>query len=162
MRPCFFLTHQFTRVGWCCREHEFSYREGAFANYSKAMRMRSSHKVKFDVLLTNYEMVNVDCTTLNSIDWAVIVIDEAHRLKSQQSLVSASVLLYTPPHTHTGRIAAQHEKMEHSSFLLLLQHVIPQQTTASRVLCGWVVTGHRIESRHEVMFVWLWFGLLPL
>ena len=51
------------------------------------MKMRQSHRVKFDVLLTNYEIINVDSTTLNSIDWAVLVVDEAHRLKNQQSLV---------------------------------------------------------------------------
>ncbi len=51
------------------------------------MRMRPSHRIKFDVILTNYEIVNMDCTTLNSVDWAVLVVDEAHRLKSQQSLV---------------------------------------------------------------------------
>ncbi len=59
--------------------------------------MRTSHKVKFDVLLTNYELVNVDSTTLNSIDWSVLVIDEAHRLKNQQSLVSFSRLFTTFP-----------------------------------------------------------------
>ena len=69
------------------REHEFSYKEGAFAGYNRAMRMRQSHRVKFDVLLTNYEIVNMDSTTLNSIDWAILCVDEAHRLKSQQSLV---------------------------------------------------------------------------
>ena len=72
------------------REHEFSYKEGAFANYARAMRMREGHKVKFDVLLTSYEMVNVDNTTLNSISWSILIVDEAHRLKSNASLVCQS------------------------------------------------------------------------
>ena len=49
--------------------------------------MRDGHRPKFDVLLTSYEFVSHDSTTLSSIDWDVLIIDEAHRLKNQQSLV---------------------------------------------------------------------------
>lgn len=42
-------------------------------------------QVKFNVLLTSYELVSIDATCLGSIDWAVLVVDEAHRLKSNQS-----------------------------------------------------------------------------
>lgn len=52
--------------------------------------MKSDYQPKFDVLLTSYEFVNTDMTTLSSIHWDVIVIDEAHRLKNNQSLVSMS------------------------------------------------------------------------
>ena len=44
--------------------------------------------VKFQVLLTSYELVSIDMTSLQSIDWAVLVVDEAHRLKNKQSKVS--------------------------------------------------------------------------
>ena len=43
--------------------------------------------VKFHVLLTSYEFVSVDVTVLQSIDWEVLVVDEAHRLKNNQSKV---------------------------------------------------------------------------
>ena len=43
--------------------------------------------VKFHVLLTSYEFVSVDATVLQSIDWEVLVVDEAHRLKNNQSKV---------------------------------------------------------------------------
>ena len=57
--------------------------------YTKACRMRSSHlPPKFDVLLTSYEYPSHDSALLSSIPWSVLVIDEAHRLKNQQSLVS--------------------------------------------------------------------------
>ena len=42
-------------------------------------------KVKFHALLTSYELVSVDSATLSSVDWAVLIIDEAHRLKNNQS-----------------------------------------------------------------------------
>ena len=42
---------------------------------------------KFHVLLTSYEFISVDSTVLQSINWEVLVVDEAHRLKNNQSKV---------------------------------------------------------------------------
>lgn len=47
--------------------------------------------IKFHVLLTSYELVSLDSTVLQSIDWAVLVVDEAHRLKNNQSKVSSTL-----------------------------------------------------------------------
>lgn len=47
--------------------------------------------IKFHVLLTSYELVTIDQTALKSIDWACLVVDEAHRLKNNQSKVSTFV-----------------------------------------------------------------------
>ena len=44
--------------------------------------------IKFHVLLTSYEYISVDSTVLQSLDWAVLVVDEAHRLKNNQSKVN--------------------------------------------------------------------------
>lgn len=43
--------------------------------------------IKFHVLLTSYELVTIDQNVLKSIDWACLVVDEAHRLKNNQSKV---------------------------------------------------------------------------
>ena len=43
--------------------------------------------LKFHVLLTSYEFITQDCTVLQSINWEVLVVDEAHRLKNNQSKV---------------------------------------------------------------------------
>ena len=42
-------------------------------------------QVKFHVLLTSYELISIDTATLGSVDWSVLVVDEAHRLKNNQS-----------------------------------------------------------------------------
>ncbi|KAK9704369.1 CHD subfamily II, SANT-like domain [Popillia japonica] len=65
------------------RENELSFEEGAVRG-SKASKIRSS-SIKFNVLLTSYELISIDAACLGSIDWAVLVVDEAHRLKSNQS-----------------------------------------------------------------------------
>ncbi|CAF0756319.1 unnamed protein product [Adineta ricciae] len=67
------------------RKHEFSFEDDAIRAGPRASRVRSGAKVKFHALLTSYELVSVDSATLSSVDWAVLVIDEAHRLKNNQS-----------------------------------------------------------------------------
>nr|CAD2191886.1 unnamed protein product [Meloidogyne enterolobii] len=74
------------------REHEFSFVEGATRGGTKAGRMRTDQGIKFHVLLTSYELINIDKAILSSIDWAVLVVDEAHRLKNNQSLFFRTLL----------------------------------------------------------------------
>lgn len=64
------------------RENELSFEEGAGG---KRMTKIKSSTIKFNVLLTSYELVSIDSACLASIDWKVLVVDEAHRLKSNQS-----------------------------------------------------------------------------
>lgn len=66
------------------RENELSFEEGAVCRGGRISRIRSN-SIKFNVLLTSYELISIDSTCLGSIDWAVLVVDEAHRLKSNQS-----------------------------------------------------------------------------
>uniref|UniRef100_A0A914C339 Uncharacterized protein n=1 Tax=Acrobeloides nanus TaxID=290746 RepID=A0A914C339_9BILA len=68
------------------REHEFSFVEGAIRGGNKVSRLRTDQGIKFHVLLTSYELINIDRAILASIDWACLVVDEAHRLKNNQSL----------------------------------------------------------------------------
>ncbi|KAH8418106.1 hypothetical protein KR009_001867 [Drosophila setifemur] len=63
------------------REKELSFEEGAIRG-SKVSRLRTT-QYKFNV--TSYELISMDAACLGSIDWAVLVVDEAHRLKSNQS-----------------------------------------------------------------------------
>ncbi|KAJ8289884.1 hypothetical protein GJAV_G00006390 [Gymnothorax javanicus] len=67
------------------RENEFSYESNAIRGGKKASKMRKEAPVKFHVLLTSYELVTIDMAILGSIQWACLVVDEAHRLKNNQS-----------------------------------------------------------------------------
>ncbi|VVC89740.1 unnamed protein product [Leptidea sinapis] len=64
------------------RENELTFDDGANRG-GRPSKIKS--QVKFNVLLTSYELISIDSTCLGSIDWAVLVVDEAHRLKSNQS-----------------------------------------------------------------------------
>ncbi|CAG5136053.1 unnamed protein product [Candidula unifasciata] len=67
------------------REHEFSFDDNAIRGGAKASRLKQGCNVKFHVLLTSYELISIDTACLGSVDWAVLVVDEAHRLKNNQS-----------------------------------------------------------------------------
>uniref|UniRef100_A0A8D3DYK8 Chromodomain helicase DNA binding protein 3 n=1 Tax=Scophthalmus maximus TaxID=52904 RepID=A0A8D3DYK8_SCOMX len=62
------------------RENELSFDDTAVRGGKKR-----DVPIKFHVLLTSYELVTIDQTALKSIDWACLVVDEAHRLKNNQS-----------------------------------------------------------------------------
>lgn len=64
------------------RENELTFDDGANRG-GRPSKIKS--QVKFNVLLTSYELVSIDATCLGSIEWACLVVDEAHRLKSNQS-----------------------------------------------------------------------------
>ncbi|XP_075762434.1 chromodomain-helicase-DNA-binding protein 5 isoform X8 [Pelodiscus sinensis] len=67
------------------RENEFSFEDNAIRSGKKVFRMRKEAQIKFHVLLTSYELITIDQAVLGSIEWACLVVDEAHRLKNNQS-----------------------------------------------------------------------------
>jgi len=66
------------------RENELSFEDNAVRKGDKASRIKAS-TVKFHCLLTSYEMISMDAACLGSVQWEILVVDEAHRLKNNQS-----------------------------------------------------------------------------
>jgi len=79
------------------RNYEMTFDESVKKG-NKAYKMKNI-QVKFHVLLTSYELVAIDANTLQSIDWRVLVIDEAHRLKNNQSRFFRTMSLYSIDYT---------------------------------------------------------------
>ncbi|KAG9337690.1 hypothetical protein JZ751_028340, partial [Albula glossodonta] len=67
------------------RENELTFEDSAVKMGRKVFRMKKDTPIKFHVLLTSYELITIDQAILGSIDWACLVVDEAHRLKNNQS-----------------------------------------------------------------------------
>uniref|UniRef100_A0A8C7YYG1 DNA helicase n=1 Tax=Oryzias sinensis TaxID=183150 RepID=A0A8C7YYG1_9TELE len=67
------------------RENEFTFEDSAVKSGRKVFRMKKDTPIKFHVLLTSYELITIDQAILGSISWACLVVDEAHRLKNNQS-----------------------------------------------------------------------------
>lgn len=66
------------------RQHEW-----CFAN---------THRPKFNVILTTYEILLLDKTILGSLHWAVLMVDEAHRLKNDNSLLHKALSEFSTYH----------------------------------------------------------------
>lgn len=61
--------------------------ELARTSFCVRLLQQKDSSIKFHVLLTSYELITIDMAILGSIDWACLVVDEAHRLKNNQSKV---------------------------------------------------------------------------
>ncbi|CAH9086176.1 unnamed protein product [Cuscuta europaea] len=84
------------------RDHEFYFPK----RLKKIKKKKSSQvlgeskqdRIKFDVLLTSYEMINLDSTSLKPIKWECMVVDEGHRLKNKDSKLFSSLQQYSSRH----------------------------------------------------------------
>ncbi|KAK4277229.1 hypothetical protein QN277_015253 [Acacia crassicarpa] len=84
------------------REYEFY-----FPKKQKKIKKKKSGKIvseskqdriKFDVLLTSYEMINLDSASLKPIMWECMIVDEGHRLKNKDSKLFSSLKQYSSRH----------------------------------------------------------------
>lgn len=64
----------------------------SYPSFSLPLLLQKEAQIKFHVLLTSYELITIDQAVLGSIEWACLVVDEAHRLKNNQSKVGGRCL----------------------------------------------------------------------
>ncbi|KAG5873587.1 hypothetical protein JTB14_032888 [Gonioctena quinquepunctata] len=57
-----------------------------------------SKRLKFNAILTTYEIVLKDKAFIGSLSWAVILVDEAHRLKNDDSLLYKALMEFDTNH----------------------------------------------------------------
>ncbi|XP_074567339.1 CHD3-type chromatin-remodeling factor PICKLE [Curcuma longa] len=85
------------------RKYEFYYPKLKSKKHKKKKLIQSSNqnkqaRIKFNVLLTSYEMVNMDSAVLKSIEWECMIVDEGHRLKNKESKLFHQLKLYSTKH----------------------------------------------------------------
>ncbi|KAK4480176.1 hypothetical protein RD792_013238 [Penstemon davidsonii] len=84
------------------REHEFYYpktqKKSKKKKYGQAVGESKQDRIKFDVLLTSYEMINLDTLSLKPIKWECMIVDEGHRLKNKESKLFSSLKQYSSRH----------------------------------------------------------------
>lgn len=88
---------------------------------------KTSHngKLKVNAILTTYEILLKDKAFLSSFSWAVLVVDEAHRLKNDDSLLYRSLMEF---HTNS-RLLITGTPLQNSLKELwsLLHFIMPQR-----------------------------------
>ncbi|KAK4769193.1 hypothetical protein SAY86_027343 [Trapa natans] len=83
------------------KEHEFYYPKSKNIKKKKSGQLVGESKqerIKFDVLLTSYEMINLDTISLKAIEWECMIVDEGHRLKNKDSKLFSSMKQYSSRH----------------------------------------------------------------
>jgi len=65
-------------------KEEFYYSE-QFLTKNLSQKLKREHITKFDILITSYEVVMKDLNILSKIRWKALIVDEAHRLKNNES-----------------------------------------------------------------------------
>ncbi|XP_024544547.1 CHD3-type chromatin-remodeling factor PICKLE [Selaginella moellendorffii] len=82
------------------REFEFFYpkTDKTKKKYYSERKHSKQDRIKFDVLLTSYEMITFDAAILKSIKWECLIVDEGHRLKSKESKLFQTLQNYTTYH----------------------------------------------------------------
>ncbi|KAI5647924.1 hypothetical protein M9H77_33929 [Catharanthus roseus] len=84
------------------RDYEFYFPKNRKKNKKKKTSQIFSEskqeRIKFDVLLTSYEMINMDTTTLKGIKWECMIVDEGHRLKNKDSKLFSSLKQFSTRH----------------------------------------------------------------
>jgi chromodomain-helicase-DNA-binding protein 7 len=81
------LLHGNNEARTIIEQNEYYYQE-PYVNKIKAQALKKANVYKFNILLTTYEVVMKDIRILSKIDWQVMIIDEAHKLKNSQSKVN--------------------------------------------------------------------------
>ncbi|XP_047161862.1 CHD3-type chromatin-remodeling factor PICKLE-like [Vigna umbellata] len=84
------------------REYEFYFpknQKGFQRKKSKQLVDETKQgRIKFDVLLTSYEMINCDLLALKPIKWECMIVDEGHRLKNKNSKLFSSLTQLSSKH----------------------------------------------------------------
>lgn len=85
------------------RDYEFYFPKSHKKNKKKKKLGQSvsdskQERIKFDVILTSYEMINLDTQSLKPIKWECMIVDEGHRLKNKDSKLFLSLKQYSSRH----------------------------------------------------------------
>lgn len=98
---------------------------------------QSSKRIKFNAILTTYEIVLKDKAFLGSISWAALLVDEAHRLKNDDSLLYKALFEFDTNH----RLLITGTPLQNSlkELWALLHFIMPQK----------FITWEEFEQIHE-------------
>ncbi|XP_048636395.1 CHD3-type chromatin-remodeling factor CHR7-like [Brassica napus] len=110
------------------RDHEFYFPKG----HNKMTGINGESKqerMKFDVILTSCEMINVDTEILKPIKWKCMIVDEGHRLKNKNSELFNSLKPYTSEHRVLVR-----KNLDDEAAVLEEAHAIENKSSTSNYL----------------------------
>lgn len=102
---------------------------------------------KFDVVVTSYEMVSREKTHLLKFAWRYLIIDEAHRIKNENSLLSTVVRMFTTQ----ARLLITGTPLQNNIHELwaLLNFLLPDVFSTSEVFQKWFSGVEAVEGSEQ-------------
>ncbi|SCV05044.1 LANO_0G17238g1_1 [Lachancea nothofagi CBS 11611] len=106
-------------------------------------------EAKFDVLITSYEMVIKEKSTLKRLMWQYLIVDEAHRIKNEQSTLSQIIRLFRSK----GRLLITGTPLQNNLHELwaLLNFLLPDVFGDSDVFGQWFEQNNSDEDQEVVV-----------
>ncbi|SCU98320.1 LAFA_0G17106g1_1 [Lachancea sp. 'fantastica'] len=106
-------------------------------------------EAKFDILITSYEMVIKEKSTLKKLMWQFLVVDEAHRIKNEQSTLSQIIRLFSS----RGRLLITGTPLQNNLHELwaLLNFLLPDIFGDSDVFDQWFEQNEGDEDQDVVV-----------
>ncbi|KAM7256171.1 hypothetical protein ACFE04_011912 [Oxalis oulophora] len=110
---------------------------------------------KFDVCVTSFEMAIKEKTTLRRFSWRYIIIDEAHRIKNENSLLSKTMRMFSTNY----RLLITGTPLQNNLHELwsLLNFLLPEIFSSSETFDEWFqITGENdqnevVQQLHKVL-----------
>ncbi|OAF65727.1 hypothetical protein A3Q56_06564 [Intoshia linei] len=114
----------------------------------KDILSKIANSTLWDVCISSYEMVIIECAHLKKIDWRYIIIDEAHRIKNDQSKLSQFVRKLKS----SNRLLLTGTPLQNNLHELwaLLNFLLPRVFNSSDDFDCWFDTSSCIESENLV------------
>ncbi|PXF49905.1 ISWI chromatin-remodeling complex ATPase CHR17 [Gracilariopsis chorda] len=118
-----------------------------FHGNQEERRNQAAHLVqygKFDAVVTSYEIVSKEKNHLNKFNWRYLIIDEAHRIKNENSLLSQVVRLFTTQ----SRLLITGTPLQNNLHELwaLLNFLLPDVFSSADVFQKWFASVEAVES----------------
>lgn len=104
-------------------------------------------KADFDVLITSYEMVIREKSVLKKFKWAYLIVDEAHRIKNEESSLSQILRLFYS----RNRLLITGTPLQNNLHELwaLLNFLLPDVFTDSEILDKWFTSKDAVTEEEK-------------
>jgi len=132
---------------WCPSMNVFKFH----GNKEERMDLKKEKLLagKFDVCITSYEIAIIEKAALKKFSWRYLVIDEAHRIKNEKSLLSKIVRLYRSQY----RLLLTGTPLQNNLHELwaLLNFLLPEVFSSSEDFDSWFDLSNKSEEHQEII-----------
>ncbi|CAI5526384.1 unnamed protein product [Closterium sp. Naga37s-1] len=116
------------------------------------MRTHMLQPGKFDVVVTSYEMVIKEKSAFRRLSWRYIIIDEAHRIKNENSILSKTMRLFSSNY----RLLITGTPLQPGKFDVVVtsyEMVIKEKTAFRRLSWRYIIIdeAHRIKNENSIL-----------